>query len=96
MDYLALTTTFHDGVGAAVATAIPYESSHCPPVAHDFDEASLVANIRDSQQKNQHYRDFTTRAMNAGVAGYHAFLRGRRVTYYGRQGDQHTEWFPGD
>jgi uncharacterized protein YbcV (DUF1398 family) len=94
VDYLALTTTFHDGVGAAVTTTISYES--LPPVAHDFDEASLVANIRDSQQKNQHYRDFTTRAMNAGVAGYHAFLRGRRVTYYGRQGDQHTEWFPGD
>jgi hypothetical protein len=22
-------------------------------------------------------------------------LRGQRVTYIGRQGDQHTEWFPG-
>jgi hypothetical protein len=24
-----------------------------------------------------------------------AFLRGKRVTYWGRTGDQHTEWFPG-
>jgi len=22
------------------------------------------------------------------------FLRGKRVTYWGRTGDQHTEWFP--
>jgi hypothetical protein len=33
--------------------------------------------------------------MEAGVQGYFAFLRGKRVTYFGRQGDQHTEWFPG-
>ena len=31
----------------------------------------------------------------AGVAGYFAFLRGQRVTYLGRQGDHHVEWFPG-
>jgi hypothetical protein len=29
------------------------------------------------------------------VQGYFAFLSGKRVTYFGRQGDQHTEWFPG-
>ena len=33
--------------------------------------------------------------MAAGVQGYFAFLRGKRVTYWGRSGDQHTEWFPG-
>ncbi len=32
---------------------------------------------------------------SAGVQGYIAFLRGKRVTYWGRTGDQHTEWFPG-
>ena len=51
--------------------------------------------IGDSQRNGQNYRDFTHRAMAAGVQGYYAFLRGRRVTYLGRQGDQHTEWFPG-
>ena len=29
------------------------------------------------------------------LRGYFAFLRGKRVTYLGRTGDQHTEWFPG-
>ena len=33
--------------------------------------------------------------MKQGVQGYYAFLRGRRATYFGRNGDQHTEWFPG-
>jgi hypothetical protein len=32
--------------------------------------------------------------MAGGVQGYIAFLRGKRVTCWGRTGDQHTEWFP--
>jgi len=29
------------------------------------------------------------------MQGYIAFLLGKHVTYWGRIGDQHTEWFPG-
>lgn len=64
-------------------------------LAAEFDAAGLKAAILDSQTKGQHYRDFTGRAMQAGVQGYFAFLRGQRVTYFGRDGEQHTEWFPG-
>ena len=66
-----------------------------PPVAPEFDTAALRANILDSQRNGQKYREFTQRAMAGGVQGYIAFLRGKRVTYWGRTGDQHTEWFPG-
>ena len=37
----------------------------------------------------------TRRAMEAGLEGYFAFLRGKRVTCWGRTGDEHSEWFPG-
>jgi len=92
VDYVALTKKFYSGDGAVVTTTISYEN--LPPVALDFSQEDLRVDIRDSQQKNQPYRDFTIRAMKAGVQGYFAFLRGRRVTYFGRQGDQHIEWFP--
>lgn len=93
VDYVSLRKTFTDGQGATVVTAIPFEG--LPPVAADFDAAGLRAAIQDSQHHGQKYRDFTRRAMAAGVQGYFAFLRGKRVTCFGRQGDQHTEWFPG-
>lgn len=93
VDYLALRKTFYSGAGAVATTPIPYEN--LPAVAADFDVQPLRTNILDSQQNNQPYRDFSIRAMQAGVQGYFAFLRGQRVTYFGRQGDQHTEWFPG-
>ena len=93
VDYIGLRKTFYSASGDAVVTSIQYEG--LPSVAADFDVAALRANIRDSQVNGQKYRDFTRRAMTAGVQSYFAFLRGKRVTYIGRQGDQHTEWFPG-
>lgn len=93
VDYVALQKRFYSATGAVVTTPIPYEG--LPPVAADFDAVGLRAAILDSQRHGQHYRDFTRRAMVAGVQGYIAFLRGLRVTYWGRGGDQHTEWFPG-
>lgn len=93
VDYLALRKTYYSGEGATVTTPISCEG--LPPVAADFDVAALRSNILDSQQNGQSWRDFSLRAMRGGVQGYFAFLRGQRVTYMGRQGDLHTEWFPG-
>ena len=93
VDYVGLRKTFYSAEGDIVVTPINYEG--LPPVAADFDAAALRADILDSQRNGQQYRDFTRRAMAAGTQGYFAFLRGKRVTYFGRQGDEHTEWFPG-
>jgi uncharacterized protein YbcV (DUF1398 family) len=92
VDYVGMKKTFYSAEGDAVITPINYEG--LPPVAADFDTAAVRADILDSQRNNQPYRDFTRRAMEAGVQGYFAFLRGMRVIYFGRQGDEHTEWFP--
>ncbi len=93
VDYVGMRKTFYSGEGEVVVTPIHYEG--LPPVAQDFSTEGIRADVLDSQRNGQKYRDFTRRAMEAGVQGYFAFLRGKRVTYFGRQGDQHTEWFPG-
>ena len=93
VDYVGMKKTFYGTDEEVTVTPISYEG--LPPVAFDFSVDGLKADILDSQRNGQHYQDFTRRAMQAGVQGYFAFLRGKRVTYFGRQGDQHTEWFPG-
>lgn len=93
VDYVALQITYYSASGELIKTPINYEG--LPAVAADFDLAALKAAILDSQQNGQHYRDFSKRAMSAGVQGYIAFLRGKHVTYWARGGDNHTEWFPG-
>ena len=93
VDYVLLQFTFY-GIAASPVSA-PLTFEHLPPVAGDLDVPALRRAILDSQQNGQTYREFSQRAIQAGVQGYFAFLQGQRVTYLGRQGDQHTEWFPG-
>src|SRR5688572_7454681 len=63
VDYAGRCKRFYDGSGACVATAITFEG--LPAVAAELDVDALRDDIRDSQQKGQHYRDFTVRAMRA-------------------------------
>jgi uncharacterized protein YbcV (DUF1398 family) len=93
VDFATGSFTFYSASGSAVLAPLIFEG--LPSISEDFDVAELRAAILDSQQHGQKFRAFCDRAMQAGVQGYIAYLRGKRVTYFGRQGDQHTEWFPG-
>jgi len=93
VDYVGMRKTFYSPEGDIVVTPINYEG--LPVVAPELNTEILRVVILASQRDGQKYRDFTRRAMEAGVQGYFAFLRGKRVAYLGRTGDQHTEWFPG-
>jgi uncharacterized protein YbcV (DUF1398 family) len=93
VDYAAHQFNFYSAAGSVVTAPLLFDD--LPAVADDFDATALRAAIVDSQQNGQKFRQFSQRAMQAGVQGYFAFLRGKRVVYAGRQGDQHTEWFPG-
>lgn len=93
VDLVSRLFSFYSASGAHVVAPLAFEG--LPAVAADFDATELRAAILDSQQKGQEFRQFCARAMKAGVQSYYAFLRGQRVLYVGRQGDQHVEWFPG-
>lgn len=93
IDYVGMRQTCYSAGGETFA--LPLGLAVSSPVAANFDGTELRAAILDSQRNGQKFADFTRRARQAGVQGYYAFLRGQRVTYLGRQGDQHVEWFPG-
>ena len=93
VDYLAKTFRFYDG--SENVLTVPLAFGNLPAVSAEWDGPGLQAAILDSQQNGQRFRDFCERAVKAGVQGYFAFLKGQRVTYLGRRGDAHTEWFPG-
>jgi len=93
VDYVSKSFTFYGDGGAVVSAALLFEG--LPPVSREWNGAALKEAIIDSQRNGQKFRQFCVRAMSAGVQGYFAFLRGQRVTYLGRHGDQHVEWFPG-
>lgn len=93
VDYITQRQTCYGPQGETAVA--PLALDPLPPVAPELSVAGLKAAILDSQRHGQKFTDFSRRAVEAGVHGYYAFLRGQRVTYFGRKGDQHTEWFPG-
>lgn len=93
VDYAASSLAFYSAAGSIVRAPLLIEG--LPSIASNLDAAALKAAILDSQKHGQTFRQFCERAVRAGVQGYFAFLRGQRVAYLGRQGDQHIEWFPG-
>ena len=93
VNYASKCFTFYSAAGAAISAPLTFEG--LPSISQDWDATALKEAITDSQQNGQKFCQFCSRAMIAGVQGYFAFLRGQRVVYLGRAGDQHVEWFPG-
>ena len=65
------------------------------PAARAFSGQGVEAAVRAIQRGEIQYREFCDRVAQAGCVGYHVFIAGRRVVYYGRDGEQHVEYFPG-
>jgi uncharacterized protein YbcV (DUF1398 family) len=64
------------------------------PIATDFSSSEVVAAIRGAQTDTIRYPEFMKRSAAAGVIAYWAFLSGKKVIYFGRKGESHTEEFP--
>lgn len=90
-DYRAGTTVFYLPDGSTHGTTL-----HAPKIAiaGHFDDAALVQAIRGAQSGAVKYPEFLQRTMQAGCVGYHVWISGRHVVYYGRRGEQHVEKFP--
>lgn len=93
VDYRRSRTTYYGADGDSVELVNP-----APPtdVGATFVTEDLQAAIRDAQAgaPGYTYKDFCRRVTTAGCAGYQVSILGRRVLYFGRTGETHTEHFP--
>jgi uncharacterized protein YbcV (DUF1398 family) len=90
-DLAAGTETFYmrDGQSHAEKMVLPMA-----PIAAEFSQSELRTAIRGAQADTIRYPEFAKRSAAAGVIAYWAFLTGRKVIYFGRKGELHTEEFP--
>ena len=77
--------------------AIELKASSTSPVAASFDAAIVRQAIGEAQTlaPGYTYKGFCAKVAGAGCAGYLVSFVGKRVLYYGRTGEIHTEYFPG-
>lgn len=63
-------------------------------IAQAFSADGVKAAIRGAQQGVVMYPEFKHLTMQAGCTGYTVWITGRHVTYFGRNGETHVEYFP--
>ena len=90
-DFVKGETTFYDGEGSTHTVA---KGLGAGDVVGAFSGEGVVGAIRAAQADTIRFPEFMRRAKAAGVAGYWAFLAGRKVVYFGRKGEMHVEEFP--
>lgn len=91
VDFISGVDTFYMPDGRTHAEPVPLNST---PVAEEFSAGGVVAAIRAAQADTMRYPEFVGVVKGAGVAGYHVYLTGRKVIYFGRKGELHIEDFP--
>ena len=77
--------------------AIDLPTARSGPVAERFDDVAIKDALREAQAlvPGYTYQGFCAKVSAAGCAGYIVSFPGKRVLYYGRTGETHTEYFPG-
>ena len=93
VDFRRSTRAYYMPDGAA----IELETERSGPVPERFDVAVIKEALREAQAlvPGYTYKGFCAKVTGAGCAGYLVSLIGKRVLYYGRTGETHTEYFPG-
>ena len=78
IDYVRMESTYYFPDGQSHVEPVPLPHQ---PVADSFSAPGVQA-------------AFSRLAMESGTANYVAYLTGRKVIYFGRNGDLHIEHFP--
>lgn len=90
-DYSRQEITYYLTDGDSLVVALPHTAS---PIAKDFSSLAVEAAIRQSQRNEHSYADFVRKTQAAGCVGYFVQITGRRVIYFGRNGESYVEPFP--
>ena len=91
-DLMLLRNTYYGAGGDTADEPLPLDRH--PIVADVFNSAGVAASVRAIQRGELGYAEFLRRIMADGCAHYCVYIGGRKVVYFGRDGDSHTEHFP--
>lgn len=90
-DYSRQEVTYYFPDGDSITVATPHSAHTTAP---QFSASGVEAAVRQSQRNEHTYGDFIRKTMAAGCVGYFVQLTGRRVLYFGRDGESHVEHLP--
>jgi uncharacterized protein YbcV (DUF1398 family) len=92
VDYIRSENTYYLPNGENIREAIPHKF---PIASKEFSPDKVKTSIKRIQAGEIDYNTFSEEIIQAGCVFYIAYLSGKRVIYFGREGDFHVEYFPG-
>lgn len=90
-DYSRQEITYYLADGDSLVVPSPHPAH---TIGIEFSPAAVEAAVRQSQRNEHTYLDFIRKTSAAGCVGYFVQITGRRVIYFGRNGESHVEHFP--
>lgn len=91
IDISSSHNTYYGANGESYVVKVEQDLPHVPKI---FDAAAVKSAIVDIQKNKIDYPQFIHRIVLAGCCHYEAYLQGRKVIYFGRDGSHHIELFP--
>jgi uncharacterized protein YbcV (DUF1398 family) len=91
-DLAGLKKNYYGNQGETYFTSLDFPAGE---VAATFDETAVRHALHAIQKNDIDYQTFLKRIMHAGCCHYEVFIRGKKVIYFGRDGSQYVEFFPG-
>jgi uncharacterized protein YbcV (DUF1398 family) len=92
VDYCRMETTYYTPDGGSYVVPVHHDQTS---LAEAFSAKMVEESVRQAQRGEIMYPQFTRQALAAGCVGYFVQITGKCVQYLGRNGEIHTEWFPG-
>lgn len=91
VDYRRGETTYYFANGSSIRHVFETDVSL---ISTDFDEKLIQEAILAAQSGQVMYPLFKALTFQAGCIGYHVWISGKNVQYFGRLGESHIEKFP--
>ncbi|BDA77358.1 hypothetical protein LPTSP3_g02880 [Leptospira kobayashii] len=91
VDFVRAENRYYTAQGENHLEPVPHQF---PSAAKEFSAEAVSATIKKVQAGKINYREFIDEVTSAGCIYYIAYLSGKRVIYFGREGEFHIEHFP--
>ncbi|MEW6056577.1 MAG: DUF1398 family protein [Bdellovibrionota bacterium] len=91
VDFLRNECRYYSKDGGSLALSVSFEHDG---VAPDFSQENLESINQRVQAGLATFADFVKEGCAAGCAYYIVYINGRKVRYFGRNGDEHIQHFP--
>ena len=91
VDYRNQSTTYYLSTNEAYSVPMTMSLIEIPT---SFNKEAIVLAIRGAQSDTVRYPEFLKLTMSAGCVGYMVWIAGKHVSYFGRAGEVHAEYFP--